>query len=54
LDAFVEMIPREEPRDYVKKVIGFYQRYVELYGPEGARVMLPTKLEYDDPSVVNF
>ena len=54
LDAFVEMIPREEPRDYVKKVVGFYQRYVELYGPEGARVILPERLKYDDPSVVNF
>ncbi len=54
LDAFVEMIPREEPRDYVKKVIGFYQRYVELYGPDGARVILPERLTFDDPSVVNF
>ena len=54
LDAFVEMIPREEPRDYVKKVIGFYQRYVELYGPEGASVVLPERLSFDDPEVVNF
>ena len=54
LDAFVEMIPREEPRDYVKKVVGFYQRYVELYGPVGARVMLPERLTHDDPKVVNF
>ena len=54
LDAFVEMIPREEPRDYVKKVVGFYQRYVELYGPVDARVILPERLKYDDPSVVNF
>ena len=54
LDAFVEMIPREEPRDYVKKVVGFYQQYITLYGPDGARVILPKRLDYDDPSVVNF
>jgi soluble lytic murein transglycosylase-like protein len=54
LDAFVEMIPRREPRDYVKKVVGFYQLYVQLYGPEGAGVVLPTKLSSDDPEVVNF
>jgi soluble lytic murein transglycosylase len=54
LDAFVEMIPREEPRNYVKKVVGYYQRYVELYGPSGAQVMVPKRLTYDDPSVVNF
>jgi len=54
LDAFVEMIPREEPRNYVKKVVGFYQRYVELYGPDGAQVVVPKRLTYDDPSVVNF
>jgi hypothetical protein len=54
LDAFVEMIPRREPRDYVKKVIGFYQQYVELYGPAGAGVVLPKRLEYDNPEIVNF
>jgi len=54
LDAFVEMIPRREPRDYVKKVVGFYQQYVRLYGPKGARVVLPKKLSFDDPGVVNF
>lgn len=54
LDAFVEMIPRSEPRNYVKKVVGFYQRYVELYGPPGATVVLPKKVEVDNPAVVNF
>tara|TARA_B100000579_G_C22088686_1_gene513494 strand:- start:193 stop:372 length:180 start_codon:yes stop_codon:yes gene_type:complete len=54
LDAFVEMIPRREPRDYVKKVIGFYQQYVSLYAPEGAGVVLPTELSADDPKIVNF
>ena len=54
LDAFVEFIPRKEPRDYVKKVIGNYQRYVELYGPPGAKVMLPEKLTVDNKDIVNF
>jgi len=54
LDAFVEMIPREEPRNYVKKVVGYYQRYVELYGPPGASVVLPQRLNTDSPEVVNF
>jgi soluble lytic murein transglycosylase len=54
LDAFVEMIPRSEPRNYVKKVVGFYQHYVELYGPPGATVVLPKKVEIDNPAIVNF
>ena len=53
-DAFVEMIPRKEPRDYVKKVVGYYQKYVDLYGPHGATVVLPTRLNADSPEVVNF
>ncbi len=54
LDAFVEMIERREPRDYIKKVVGIYQRYVSLYGPPGAKVMLPERLTHDDPTVVDF
>jgi len=41
MDAFVEMIDRREPRDYIKKVVGNYQRYVTLYGPPGAKVSCP-------------
>ena len=54
LDAFVEMIPRREPRDYVKKVVSYYKSYVSLYGPEGASVVLPGRLRTDDTEVVNF
>ncbi len=54
LDAFVEMIPRREPRDYVKKVIRYYSDYVSLYGPEGAAVVLPGRLKSDDAEIVNF
>ncbi len=54
LDAFVEMIERKEPRDYVKKVTGYYQRYVELYAPPGSRVVLPAKVTADNPKIVDF
>ena len=54
LDAFVEMIPRREPRDYVKKVVSYYKEYVNLYGPDGADVVLPGRLKTDDAEVVNF
>jgi soluble lytic murein transglycosylase len=54
LDAYVEMIARKEPRDYVKKVTGFYQRYVELYAPAGARVVLPAGTSVDKPEIVDF
>jgi soluble lytic murein transglycosylase-like protein len=54
MDAFVEMIDRREPRDYIKKVMGSYQLYVTLYGPPGAKVVLPERLTQDDSSVVDF
>jgi soluble lytic murein transglycosylase-like protein len=54
MDAFVEMIDRREPRDYIKKVMGTYQLYVTLYGPPGAKVVLPERLTQDDPRVVDF
>jgi len=54
LDAFVEMIERREPRDYIKKVVGAYQRYATLYGPPGAKVILPERLTTDDPTKVDF
>jgi hypothetical protein len=34
--------------------VGFYQHYVELYGPPGATVVLPKKVEIDNPAIVNF
>jgi soluble lytic murein transglycosylase-like protein len=54
LAAFVEMIIRAEPRHYVKKVTGFYQEYVDIYAPDGAKVILPQRLTHDDPEVINF
>jgi soluble lytic murein transglycosylase-like protein len=48
------MIDRREPRNYIKKVMGSYQLYVTLYGPPGAKVVLPERLTQDDSSVVDF
>lgn len=54
MDDFVEQIPYPETRDYVKKVTGYYETYVELYGPEGARVLVPATPRGDHPDIVNF
>jgi len=54
LDVLVEQLEYDESRDYVKKVTGFYSTYVQLYGPPGARVVLPTHPAGDDASVVDF
>jgi soluble lytic murein transglycosylase len=54
MDAFVELIPFRETRDYVKKVSAGYAAYVHLYGPEGAWVAVPPKAQGDHPEVVDF
>ena len=54
LDALVEQIEYDETRDYVKKVSGNYARYVELYEPEGAQVLLPTRARGDDAGIIDF
>lgn len=54
LDVFVEQIPYPETRDYVKRVTGYYASYVSLYGPDGARVVLPARPLGDDASVVDY
>ena len=54
MDAFVEQIEYDESRDYVKKVSAYYATYVRLYGPPGARVVIPTHPAQDDASVVDF
>jgi len=50
LAEFVEMIPWEETRDYVKRVA----RYVHIYGPEGAALAIPPEPTGDDASVIDF
>ena len=54
MDAFVEHIPFRETRDYVKKVSKGYRSYVDLYGPDGAAVVLPPTPRGDHPEVVDF
>jgi soluble lytic murein transglycosylase-like protein/tetratricopeptide (TPR) repeat protein len=54
LDAWVEQVEWKETRNYVKRVVGHYARYVALYGEEGAVLELPDRPLGDDPSVVNF
>jgi soluble lytic murein transglycosylase-like protein len=54
IDDYVEQIPYTESRDYVKKVTGYYATYVALYGPPGARVVVPERVTKDDSSVINF
>jgi soluble lytic murein transglycosylase-like protein/outer membrane protein assembly factor BamD (BamD/ComL family) len=54
LDAWVEEVEWKETRAYVKRVIGHYVRYVDLYGTEGAVLRLPERPRSDDPSVVDF
>jgi len=54
IDAWVEQVPWKETRNYVKKVVGHYSRYVELYGESDAALVLPDRPLGDDPTVVNF
>lgn len=53
-DAFVEQIEYDESRDYVKKVSAFYATYAELYGPPGARLVIPPSPHADRAEVVDF
>ncbi len=54
LPEFVELIPWEETRDYVKRVSGHYAVYTRLYGPDGAALVVPLALDHDDASVIDF
>lgn len=54
LDALVEQMQYDETRDYVKKVSGNYARYVALYEPAGARVVVPLKPAGDHAEIINF
>lgn len=54
LDAFVEMIPFRETRDYVKKVTAGYATYLALYAPEDTHIVLPPTPRGDHPEIVDF
>ncbi len=53
LEEFVEEIPFNETRGYVKKVVRNYAMYLAIYDPE-AYVQLPRTTRADDPTVINF
>ena len=52
-DEFVEEIAFDESRNYIKRVVGYYSIYADLYA-DGADVLLPTTTHPDDPSVIDF
>jgi soluble lytic murein transglycosylase-like protein len=54
IDAFVEIIPFRETRNYVKSVTGNYATYLALYAPEGTTLLLDPTPHGDDASVVDF
>ena len=54
MDEFVEHIPYNETRLYIKKVCGYYGQYVELYNPADSGVYIPSPPEEDDASVIDF
>lgn len=54
MDAFVEMIPFRETRDYVKKVTSGYATYLALYTPEPTSIVLPPTPRGDHPEIVDF
>lgn len=53
LEDFVEEIPFDETRRYVKKVTRYYAVYADLYGG-GAPVAIPASTSPDDPEVIDF
>ncbi len=50
---FVEHIPYDETRRYIKKVTGHYNRYVQLYTDNNV-VEIPLTPSFDDPKVIDF
>jgi len=54
MDAWVEHIPFRETRDYVKKVTAGYAAYLDLYAPEGTKIVIPPTPRGDHPEIVDF
>ena len=53
MDEFVEHIPYDETRRYIKKVTGHYSHYVDLYFDDHT-VAIPNPPTKDDPTVIDF
>jgi soluble lytic murein transglycosylase len=54
IDDFVELIPVEETRNYVRRVLAFYALNVAVHGPGGARAVLDLAPAGDDPTVIDY
>ena len=54
IDDLVEMIPIDETRNYVRRVMGFYQLHASIYGPEGAHVAPCLTPGGDDPALIDY
>ncbi len=54
MDEFVEHIPYDETRRYIKKVTGHYDQYVHHYFGDKHIVIIPTTPLKDDPTVIDF
>jgi soluble lytic murein transglycosylase len=54
MDEFVEHIPYDETRRYIKKVTGHYAQYVEYYFDENHMVLIPDAPLKDDASIIDF
>ncbi len=52
LDEFIEHIPYDETRRYIKKVTGYYAEYALFY--ENQSIRLPKAPLKDDPTVIDF
>ena len=54
MDEFVEHIPYDETRRYIKKVTGHYDQYVHHYFGDDHQVVVPNPPLKDDPKVIDF
>ncbi len=54
IDDLVEQIPVDETRNYVRRVMAFYARYVSIYAAPGSFVNVDLRVEGDDPTVIDY
>jgi len=54
MDEFVEHIPYDETRRYIKKVTGHYNQYVHHYFGNEHLVVIPTAPLKDDSTIIDF
>jgi soluble lytic murein transglycosylase-like protein len=54
IDDFVELIPVDETRNYVRRVLGFYALNVAIHGPDGARAVVDLAPAGDDTTLIDY